>query len=97
MSQTSKVNPDTRINVLRVIAQHVSPVTTDVIAYELGMRPRTVQEATQKMFNAGELQRAKLQGTRGWQYFVAEVAKADALKNEGFAGTMPTQASGAAA
>lgn len=101
MSQTSKVNPQSRIDIMRVIAQNVSPVTNDKIAYELGMCLKTVQETTQKMFNSGELQRAKLQGTRGWQYFVAEVAKVDAMKSEGFAGTAPQsampQSTGAAA
>lgn len=81
---TSKLNPQTRIDIMLVIAEHTQPIPTEAIAYFTGMRTRTVQEYLQKMTADNSVQRARL--GRGWAYFVSEAAKKEVMREAGFAG-----------
>ena len=88
MSQTSRPNPKTRTNILRVLAGSVSPLPGEEIAYRLGMLRKTTREYLLKLYAEGSVQRTR----KGKQYLYFLAAPSNVTLEEAFTGPLASAA-----
>ena len=73
MSQTSKLNEDTRLCILRIIACHLNAMSAREIADKLDMSHRSTSEYLLKLWHYGTLTRER--AGREWRYAITAGAR----------------------